>query len=120
VPLSLNQMIAVGMLIAKRAPHRLERARLRHSAPPWVFDGEASKRARMKNAGPAKKVICQLFDPIAGDLILPAASLERTPPKVGDMVSEPAECSTVGRHRVIKFQSARICVRPGIDGTTGK
>jgi hypothetical protein len=55
----------------------------------------------MKNAGLGKKVICQLFDPMPGDPILLAASLERTPPKVGDMVPEPVECSTVCRHRVI-------------------
>jgi len=54
----------------------------------------------MKNAGRGKKVICQLFDPMPGDPILLAASLERTPPKVGDMVPEPVECSTVCRHRV--------------------
>ena len=55
----------------------------------------------MKNAGLGKKVICQLFDPMPGDPILLAASLERTPPKVGDMVPEPVECSTVCRHRVV-------------------
>ena len=55
----------------------------------------------MKNARPGKKVICQLFDPMPGDPILLAALLERTPPKVGDMVPEPVECSTVCWHRVI-------------------
>ena len=55
----------------------------------------------MKDAGLGNKIICQLFDPIPGDPILLAASLERTPPKVGDMVPEPDECSTVCRHCVI-------------------
>jgi hypothetical protein len=37
----LRPRIAVGTLIAKRPPHRTERARLRHSAPTLVFDEKA-------------------------------------------------------------------------------
>src|SRR5438105_15241051 len=55
----------------------------------------------MKNAGLGNKVICQLFDPIPRDPGLLAASLERPPPKIGDAVPEPDECSTVCRHCVI-------------------
>ena len=55
----------------------------------------------MKDAGLGNKIICELFDPVPGDPILLAASLERTPPKVGDMVPEPDECSTVCRHCVV-------------------
>ncbi len=55
----------------------------------------------MKNAGLGNKVICQLFDPIPRDPSLLAASLERPPPKIGDAVPEPDECSTVCRHCVI-------------------
>ena len=55
----------------------------------------------MKDAGLGKKVIRKPFALIPGDLIFLAASLERTPPQIGDMVPEPDECSTVCRHRVI-------------------
>jgi len=55
----------------------------------------------MKDAGLGKKVIRQLFDLVPGDPIFLAASPERTPPQIGDMVPEPDECSTVCRHRVI-------------------
>ena len=55
----------------------------------------------MKDAGLGNIVICQPFDPIPRHPSLLAASLERTPPKVGDMVPEPDECSTVCRHCVI-------------------
>ena len=55
----------------------------------------------MKDAGLGKKVICQLFDPVPGDPIFLAASPERAPPKVGNVVPERVECPTVCRYRVI-------------------
>jgi hypothetical protein len=66
-----------------------------------VFDGEARVRPRVKDAGLGNKVIGQLFDQIPRDPSLLAAPLERAPPKVGDTVPEPDECSTVCRHCVI-------------------
>ena len=66
----------------------------------------------MKNAGLGKKVICQLFDPMPGDPILLAASLERTPPKVGDTVPEPNERSTVCRHCVIFKEAGYDLLQP--------
>jgi hypothetical protein len=59
----------------------------------------------MKDTGLGNKVICQLFDPIPRHPSVLAASLERTLPKVGDMVPEPDECSTVCRHCVIYHQA---------------
>jgi hypothetical protein len=55
----------------------------------------------MKDAGLGKKVICQPFDPVPGGPILLAASPERAPPKVGNVVPEPVQCLTVCRHCVI-------------------
>jgi hypothetical protein len=44
----------------------------------------------MKDAGLGKKVICQLFDPVPGGPIFLAASQERAPPKVGNVMPERA------------------------------
>jgi hypothetical protein len=67
----------------------------------------------MKNARLGNKVICQLFDPIPRDPSFLAASLERTPPKVGDMMpTEPDECSTVGRHCVIFKEAGHDLPQP--------
>ena len=55
----------------------------------------------MKDAGLGNKVIGQLFDPVPGDPILLAASPERAPPEVRDMVPERLECPTVCRYRMI-------------------
>ena len=50
------------------------------------------------------KVISQLPDPVPGHPILLAPSSERAPPKVGDVVTERAECTTVRRQpRVSEF-----------------
>ena len=59
------------------------------------------RAAKDEGCGLGKKVICQLFDPVPGDPILLAASSERPPPKVGDVVPERVECPTVCRYRVI-------------------
>src|SRR5579863_2124916 len=55
----------------------------------------------MKDTGLRNKVVCQLFDPVPGGPILLAASLQRAPPKVGDVVPERLECPTVRRYCMI-------------------
>ena len=55
----------------------------------------------MKDACLRNKVIGQLLDPVPGDPILLAASSQRSPPKVGDVVPERLECPTVCRYRMI-------------------
>ena|SRR6516165_10661757 len=55
----------------------------------------------MKDAGLGNKIVCQLFDPAPGDPILLAASLQRAPPKVGDVVPERLECPTICRDRMV-------------------
>jgi hypothetical protein len=55
----------------------------------------------MKDAGLGNKIVCKLFDPVPGDPILLAASLQRSPPQVGDVVPERLECPTVCRDRMI-------------------
>ena len=72
----------------------------------------------MKDAGLGEKVICQLFDPVPGDPIFLAASPERAPPKVGNVVPERVECPTVCRYRVI-FKDSRIRLAAAISLVRG-
>ena len=58
------------------------------------------------------KVISQLLDPVPGHPILLASSSERAPPKVGDVVAERAECTTVCRHRVIRKEAGHDLPQP--------
>ncbi len=66
----------------------------------------------MKDAGLGNKGVCQLFDPVPGDPILLAASLQRSPPKVGDVVPERHECPTVGRYRMIFKEAGHDLPQP--------
>ena len=50
----------------------------------------------------------QLFDPVPGDPIFLAASPERAPPKVGNVVPERVECPTVCRYRVNSKSRIRL------------
>jgi hypothetical protein len=59
----------------------------------------------MKDASLGDKVIRQLLDPVPGHPILLAPSSERAPPKVGDVVAECAECTTVCRHGFLLRQT---------------
>jgi hypothetical protein len=70
-----------------------------------MFDGKARMRPGMKDASLGDKVISQLLDTVPGHPILLAPSSERAPPKVGDVVAERTECTTVCRHRVIRKEA---------------
>jgi len=66
----------------------------------------------MKDASLGDKVISQLPDPVPGHPILLAPSSERAPPKVGDVVTERAECTTVCRHCVIRKEAGHDLPQP--------
>src|SRR5262249_48487614 len=94
--------VAVGTCVSSRAPRtepyvRLSRIRL----PPWVCDGEAIARPRMKDDRFREPGLRPLRHPYPRDAILVAATPQRAPPEVDDMVPEHGQCTGVGRHCVI-------------------
>src|SRR5262249_2872693 len=94
--------VAVGTCVSSRAPRtepyvRLSRIRL----PPWVCDGEAIARPRMEDARFREPVVRQLRHPCPRKPSLLAATPQRAPPEVSDMVSEDVQCPGVGRHGVV-------------------
>src|SRR5712691_9595621 len=69
--------------------------------PPWVSDGEARSGPRMEDAGYGEPIVHQLLHPLKCRCVLVAASRERTPPQVADMMAECRQCPIVGRHCVV-------------------
>ena len=59
----------------------------------------------MKDTGLRKKVVSQLFDPTPGHPILLAPTSERAAPKIGDAMPECMQCTTIGRHRVVRKEA---------------
>src|SRR5215813_2066359 len=82
---------------AAAAAQPLSRIRL----PPWVCDGEAIARPRMKDDRFREPGLRPLRHPYPRDAILVAATPQRAPPEVDDMVLEHGQCTGVGRHCVI-------------------
>jgi hypothetical protein len=81
--------VAVGTGVSPRAPRtdpdvQLSRIRL----PPRVCDGKAIARPGMKDARFWEPVVRQLRHSCPREPILLAATPQRTPPKIGDMVPE--------------------------------
>src|SRR5258708_882088 len=94
--------VAVGTCVSSHAPRtdpymRLSRIRL----PPRVSDGKANARPRMQDGRFREPGVCELRHPCPREPILLAATPQRAPPEVGDVMSEHVKCATVGRHRVI-------------------
>src|SRR6516162_2170127 len=94
--------VAVGTRISSRAPRtdpyvRLSRIRL----PPRVGDGKAVARPRVEDDRFWEPGVRQPRHPCPGDPILVAATPQRAPPKVSDMVPEHVQCARVGRHGVV-------------------
>src|SRR6516225_3835089 len=94
--------VAVGTCVSSRAPRtepyvRLSRIRL----PPWVCDGDAIARPRMKDDRFREPGLRPLRHPYPRDAILVAATPQRAPPEVDDMVPEHGQCTGVGWHCVI-------------------
>ena len=69
-------------------------------------------RPGMKYAGLRKKVIGQLFGPAPGHLIPLAPSLERAPPEIGDTVTERVQCTTIGRHCMVRKEAGHDLPQP--------
>src|SRR3974377_1090956 len=95
-------LVAVGTRISSRAPRtdpyvRLSRIRL----PPRVRDGKAIAWPRVEDDRFWEPGVPQLRHPCPGEPILVAATPQRAPPKVGDMVPEHVQCARVGRHCVV-------------------
>src|SRR6516165_1053133 len=76
---------------------RLSRIRL----PPRVCDGKAFARPRMEDDWFREPVVHQLRHPFPRHPILLAASPQRAPPKVGDLVPEHVQCTGIGWHCVV-------------------
>src|SRR5258708_38267023 len=94
--------VAVGTCVSSHAPRtdpymRLSRIRL----PPRVSDGKANARPRMQDGRFREPGVCELRHPCPRDPILLAATPQRAPPKVDNVVPEHVKCTTVGRHRVV-------------------
>src|SRR6516225_4119504 len=94
--------VAVGTRVSSRAPRtepyvRLSRIRL----PPRVGDGKAVARPRVEDDRFWEPGVRQPRHPCPGDPILVAATPQRAPPKVSDMVPEHVQCARVGRHCVV-------------------
>jgi hypothetical protein len=105
--------VAVGTRVSSRAPRtepyvRLSRIRL----PPWVCDGKAIARPRMEDDRFRKPGVHQLRHPCPRDPILLAATPQRAPPEIGDMVPEHVQCESVGWHCVVIEVTANDPLQP--------
>src|SRR6516164_3046940 len=108
--------VAVGTCVSSRAPRtepyvRLSRIRL----PPWVCDGEAIARPRMKDDRFREPGLRPLRHPYPRDAILVAATPQRAPPEVDDMVPEHGQCTGVGWHCVIAEVATNDVPQPLFD-----
>src|SRR5437870_12578933 len=86
--------VAVETRVSLRAPRtepyvRLSRIRL----PPRVCDGKAFAGPRMEDERFREPVVHQFRHPSPRDPILVAATPQRAPPDVGDMVPEHVQCT---------------------------
>ena len=68
---------------------------------PWVSNGKANARPRVKDLGSWNKVGRQPLQPFPRESRSLAASVQCPMPKDDDVVAERADCPTVGRHGVI-------------------
>jgi hypothetical protein len=66
----------------------------------------------MKDAGLRKKVVGQLFGPAPGHLIPLAPSPERAPPEIGDTVTKRMQCTTIGRHCMVRKEAGYDLPQP--------
>src|ERR1700747_3746541 len=94
--------VAVGTCVSSHAPRtepyvRLSRIRL----PPWVCDGKAVARPRMEDDRFWETAIHKLRHPCPRDPSLLAATSQRAPPGISDVMPEHLQCTTVGRHCVV-------------------
>src|SRR5437879_7396738 len=88
--------VAVGTCVSSHAPRtepyvRLSRIRL----PPRVSDGKANARPGMQDGRFREPGVCELRHPCPRDPILLAATPQRAPPKLDNVVPEHVKCTTV-------------------------
>src|SRR6516165_10695349 len=105
--------VAVGTCVSSHAPRtepyvRLSRIRL----PPRVCDGKAIAGPWMKDGRFREPGIRQLRHPFPRGAILLAATPQRAPPEVGDVVPKDVQGTTVGRHCVVVEVTADYRAEP--------
>src|SRR6516165_12123622 len=108
-----NADSSVGACVSSHAPRtepyvRLSRIRL----PPRVCDGKAIAGPWMKDGRFREPGIRQLRHPFPRGAILLAATPQRAPPEVADMVPKDVQCTTVGRHCVVVEVAADYRAKP--------
>src|SRR5436309_6352198 len=106
-------VVAVGTRVSPRAPRtepyvRLSRIRL----PPRVCDGVAIAGPGMEDGRFREPSIRQLCHSFPGGAILLAATPQRAPPEVADMVPKDVQGTTVGRHCVVVEVAADYLAKP--------
>jgi hypothetical protein len=84
----------------------------RTGLPPWVFDGEAFARPRMKDAGLGQELSRKLSYPLLCRPVSLAPALERSLPKIHDIVPKGAQGFAVCRHSMIREVSAYDLSQP--------
>src|SRR3974377_2560104 len=95
-------LVAVGTRISSRAPRTDPYVRLsRIRPPPRVGDGKGMAWPGVEDDRFWEPGVRQLRHPCPGEPILVAATPQRAPPKVGDMVPDNVQCARVGRHCVV-------------------
>ena len=91
-----TNLVAVGTAIARRPPHRSQRAALPHWAPTLGHDAEAHVGEWMSQARGWQRVIDQAFHSLPCQSAGLAPPPQRTAPVPGDMVVERIDRPTVG------------------------
>ena len=94
--------IAVGMLIAEHPRTDPGVRDSRTGLPPWVFDGEAFARPRIKDSGLRQELPCKLSYPFPCRPVSLTPALERSSPKIHNIVPEGTQSFAVCRHSMIR------------------
>src|SRR5450755_1166699 len=79
---------------------------------PWVSNGKAHARPRMKDAGWREPVRGNLRHPLPGQIGRLTATTERAVPELRDVVSEGQKRARVGRHGVVRKVPAYNRLQP--------
>jgi len=77
-----------------------------------VLDGEALVRPGVEEARFGEPVVGELPDPLPAQAVLLAATPERAPPEIRDVVSERCDGSHVGRDRVVIAEAGDYLLAP--------
>jgi hypothetical protein len=80
--------------------------------PPWVHDGEAPVRIRMKDSRLRKPVGGETVHPPPRETVLLAAPTQRTQPNAFHMIVECRQCSAVGWHCMVGEEASDHLLDP--------